>query len=270
LNSDPKLEIRRAFADTPKGQIHYRLRGHGGKTVLLLHQTPRSSAEFLYAMPLFPSELQVIAMDTIGYGDSYKPAAISSIEDYARGAIDLLDHLKISKTSLVGHHTGSLIAFELAATYPERVEKIVLSHGSYFDASKRESVKTRPAIDEIEVKSDGTHLVELWNKRKGFYPKNRTDLFQNFLIDALKAGDKLEEGHRACANYHMEDKIERIRCPVLLICGTDDPFSFPEQNRFQAKLKGSTFKPIPGGMVPLPDQMPEQFVQAIQPFLLQD
>ncbi len=55
-------------------------------------------------------------MDTIGYGDSYKPNKDCTIEDYAQGAIELLDALGISKTSLVGHHTGAVIAIELAST----------------------------------------------------------------------------------------------------------------------------------------------------------
>ena len=164
--------IRRGYAETPSGQIHYRVAGEEkGNPVLLLHQTPRSSLEFLQVIPLLARHMKVYAMDTIGYGDSYKPKKICTIEDYARGAIEFLDALKISKISIVGHHTGAIIAMELATSYPERVERLVLSNGSYFDESKRESVKGRPPIDYVEPKEDGSHLKELWNRRRNFYPK---------------------------------------------------------------------------------------------------
>ena len=69
----------------------------------------------------------MIAMDTIGYGESYKPAGRCDIEDYARGAVALLDGLGIASSAVVGHHTGAVIAMELAASHPDRVERLVLS-----------------------------------------------------------------------------------------------------------------------------------------------
>jgi pimeloyl-ACP methyl ester carboxylesterase len=258
--------MHRGFVDTPKGQIHYRTAGEG-KSVLLLHQTPRSSAEFLGVIPLLAKSMRVVAMDTIGYGDSYKPSAASSIEDYARGAIELLDGLKIEKTSLVGHHTGAFLALEMAASYPKRIEKLVLSNASYYDQARRELSANRPPIDEVEFQEDGSHLFEMWNRRRGFYPTNRPDLLMSYVIDALKAGEKIEEGHEACARYRMEDKVGLVKCATLLVCGTEDPYAFPYQEVLKAKIENSTFKPIEGGMVPLPDQMPEEYVQAILPFL---
>ncbi len=264
--SKQKVSTLRAFVDTPRGQIHYVTAGRG-KPVVLLHQTPRSSDEYRDVIPLLARRLRVIAMDTIGYGDSYKPKKNCSIEDYARGAVDLLDGLKISKVCLVGHHTGAVIAMELAASHPGRVERLVLSHCSYFDRAKRESLKDRPPIDEVEFKEDGSHLVEMWNRRSSFYPKGRPDLLLRYFVDALKAGNKIEEGHHACEAYHMEEKIGLIKCPTLLICGTDDPYAFPDQEKLKSKIKGSVYKTIPGGMVPLPDQMPMEFAHVITPFL---
>src|SRR5262245_9295423 len=108
--------VRRAFVDTPDGQIHYASAG-AGRPVLLLHQTPRSWDEDRDVIPILARERRVVAMDTIGYGESYKPPRRSEIEDYARGAIALLDGLGIESTAVVGHHTGAVIAMELAASY---------------------------------------------------------------------------------------------------------------------------------------------------------
>ncbi len=144
---------------------------------------------------------------------------------------------------------------------------MVLSNALYFDASKRESVKAGPQIDFVEPRKDGSHLKELWNRRRNFYPENRTDLTESYVIDALKAGEKIEEGHKACHEYRMEDKVGKINCPTLLVCGTDDPYALPDQEKLKAKIKGSRLILIPGGMVPLPDQMPEEFSLAILPFL---
>ncbi len=258
--------VTRAFLKTPEGQIHYRSAG-AGRPVLLLHQTPRSSDEYRDVIPLLARELRVVAMDTIGYGDSYKPAGTSTIEDYAAGALALLDGLGIPSAAVVGHHTGAVVAVELAATQPARVERLVLSASPYVDAEDRERRRGRPPIDEVEEREDGSHLAELWRRRLAFYPKGRPDLLTRFVIDALRAGAKVEEGHRAVSAYRMETKVGRIRCPTLLVCGTEDPFSCPRMEPLAAAIPGSRAVPIPGGTVAMVDQLPEAFAAAILPFL---
>jgi pimeloyl-ACP methyl ester carboxylesterase len=259
--------VRRAYVETADGQIHYATAGTGAP-VLLLHQTPRSWDEYREVIPLLAAERRVIAMDTIGYGESYKPAAASGIEDYARGAIALLDGLGIGRTAVVGHHTGAVIAMELAASYPERVERLVLSACPFVDATDRERRRTGGhRVDHVEPKPDGTHLGELWQIRQAFYPRERPDLLTRFVADALRAGEKLIEGHRACSRYRMEEKIGRIRCPTLVTCGTADPFSFPKAELVHRHIPGSRLAPIAGGSVAVVDEMPEAFARLVADFL---
>jgi len=258
--------MTRGFVDTPDGQIHYRTAG-SGRPVLLLHQTPRSSDEYRDVLPILGREFRAVAMDTIGYGDSHKPRGTCTIEDYADGARRFLDGLGIARTMVVGHHTGAVVALELAAAHPDRVERLVLSASPFVDAEDRERRKTRPPIDEVRLKPDGSHLAELWQRRLSFYPKDRPDLLTRFVIDALRAGEKVEEGHRAVGAYRMEDRIGRIRCPTLVVCGTEDPFSYPRMELVARRIPGSRAVPIPGGTVAMVDQMPEAFAAAILEFL---
>ncbi|MFN3621486.1 MAG: alpha/beta fold hydrolase, partial [Nitrososphaerales archaeon] len=159
--------MRRGFVDTAEGQIHYREDG-AGKPVVLLHQTPRSSDEYLDVLPIIGQRYHAIAMDTIGFGDSYKPKKSCSIEDYAEGVITFLNQMNIAKVSLVGHHTGGVIALEVAASYPERVEKLVLSAIPYIDEEERRRRRGKKVIDYYEIKEDGSHLIELWRGRQPF------------------------------------------------------------------------------------------------------
>jgi pimeloyl-ACP methyl ester carboxylesterase len=234
--------------------------------VLLLHQTPRSSDEYRDVIPLLAEEFRVVAMDTIGYGDSYTPAHPCGIEDYARGAIALLDGLGIDRTAVVGHHTGAVIAIELAAVYPERVERLVLSASPFIDATERGRRRGRAVVDHVTEQADGSHVLELWRGRQVFYPPGRPDLLTRFLADALKAGDRLREGHEACSAYRMEETIGRIRCPTLVVCATGDRFSFPKLETVASHIPGSVARAIPGG-VAVVDELPEAFVGAIHDFL---
>jgi pimeloyl-ACP methyl ester carboxylesterase len=258
--------IRRGYADTPDGQIHYAEAGQG-KPVLLLHQTPRSWDEYRDVLPILGRKYHAIAMDTVGFGDSYRLKGKSSIEVFARGVVQLMDALSIRQASVVGHHTGGVIAVEVAAAYPERVEKLILSSTPYVDAEDRERRKTRPPIDEVGEKSDGSHLTELWQRRMPFYPKSRPDLLRRFVLDALKAWDDVEAGHHAVNRYRMEERLPLIKAPTLVLAGTDDPFSYPRMKPLSEHIPGSKTTEIKGGMVPMVDQMPKEFAAAVLDFL---
>jgi pimeloyl-ACP methyl ester carboxylesterase len=261
-----KVIIRRGFVETPEGQIHCAMAGHGDP-VLFLHQTPRSWDEYREVLPIIGQKYWAIAVDTIGFGDSYKPEREGSIEEYARGVIGFLDAMSLDRVSIVGHHTGGVIAVEVAASYPDRVHKLVLSSTPYVDAEDRDRRKPRPPIDEVEFKEDGSHLAELWQKRRRFYPKNRPDLLVRFVVDALKVGDRVEEGHRAVGKYKMEDKVGLIKAPTLVLAGTEDPFSFPRMTPLSESIGESKTAVIKGGMVPMVDQMPEEFSRVVLQFL---
>ena len=262
----PQITIYKAYADTPEGQIHYAESGQG-KPVLLLHQSPRSWDEYRDVLPLLGRKYRAIAVDTIGFGDSYRPKGQASIEVFASGIIQLMDALSIRRASLVGHHTGGVVAVEVAAAYPTRVEKLVLSSTPYVDAKDRERRKTRPPIDEVKEKPDGSHLTELWQRRMPFYPKSRPDLLRRFVLDALKVWGDVEAGHRAVNQYRMEERAPLIQAPTLVLAGTDDPFSFPRMNPLSQAIRGSRTAEIQGGMVPMVDQMPEAFAKAVMDFL---
>jgi len=260
------VTIRRNYADTPDGQIHYAEAGEG-KPVLLLHQSPRSWDEYRDVLPILGRKYRAIAMDTVGFGESYRLKGDASIEVFARGVFQLMDALFIRRASIVGHHTGGVVAVEVAASYPDRVEKLILSSTPYVDAEDRERRKIRPPIDEVKEKPDGAHLTELWQRRMPFYPKSKPDLLRRFVLDALKVWNEVEAGHRAVNAYHMEERVRLIKAPTLVLAGTDDPFSYPRMKPLSKHIHGSKTAEIRGGMVPMVDQMPEEFAAAVMAFL---
>ena len=260
--------IRRGFADTPGGQVHYAEAGQG-QPVLLLHQSPRSWDEFREVLPLIGQHFRAIAMDTVGFGDSYRPEEPFSVELAGHVAVQLLDALDIERAHLVGHHTGGVIAVDVAAEHPERVAKLVLSSTPCVDAPRRERVAKRPAIDHVEFQADGGHLTALWQKRQWFYPPDRPDLLLRFAIDALKVFDRAEVGHLACNRYEMERRFDRIQAPTLILVGGEDQFAVPEYENMIRRLPQARHGVIEGGRVPLPDQLPREFAQAVLDFLLE-
>ena len=248
--------MRFGYADTHFGQIHYAECGDG-PPLLCLHQTPRSCDEYAELLPLLGVARHAIAMDTLGMGASAPVSGEASIEVYARAAVALLDALAIDRAAVMGHHTGGVIAIELAARFPERVERLVLSSTAFVDAASRERRRSRPAIDGVERADDGSHLIELWRRRQAFYPHDRPDVLERFVHDAIAARDA-EEGHVAVGRYVMEDTIGLVVAPTLCIGASADPFAFAELEPLAVRLADARTTVIEGGTVGLlEDKAPE-------------
>lgn len=262
------MNIHRAYADLPHGQVHYAECGAvDAPAVLLLHQTPRSWTEYREVLPLLGARYRAIAMDTAGFGASDPPSGSASIEAWAAVAAQLLGTLGIAQAHVVGHHTGGVIAIELAARHASRVRSLVLSSTPYTDGAFRRARAERPPIDAVEEKDDGSHLAALWRKRQGFYPAGRPELLQAFVRDALQVRGDVEGGHRAVASYRMEERIAAIAQPTLVIRAGADPFASPHAEEWLKLLPYAQLADIPEGMVPLPDQLPDAFAQAVLRFL---
>lgn len=259
--------LQRRFIATSAGPIHVAIAGQG-IPVLLLHQTPRSWDEFRDVLPLLGSQYQAIAMDTAGFGDSCKlPLAEHSIERWAQLAFEVLDALDAPRAVIVGHHTGAVTALEMAASQPARVAALVLSSCPYNDAVRREVHAGKRTIDDVEARADGSHLQELWSRRQPYYPAGDISLMERFMADALKAGPMAGHGHVVVRNYVMEQRIGQVIAPTLVLKAGSDPHSSPYAERVAAAITGSRLQVIDDGMVPMPDQLPQQFAQVVLNFL---
>jgi pimeloyl-ACP methyl ester carboxylesterase len=69
---------------------------------------------------------KVVAPEHLGSGDSQGLEHVEDLWDLVLYYDELLDALGLATTSVVGHSFGGMVAAELAATSPERVDKLVL------------------------------------------------------------------------------------------------------------------------------------------------
>lgn len=208
-------------------------------------------------------------MDTIGFGDSSRPPWPPTIERWAETVVSVLDVIGLERVHVVGHHTGAVIGMETAAGYPERVARLVLSAPSFVDEERRRNAEQDPPVDCVERRLDGSHLGELWSQRAPYYPRS-IELLERYVVDALKAGDLAAEGHRVVSRYEMEARLPHIDAPTLVVAPTRDPFAYPAARKVAARIRGSVVVDLAGGMIPAPDQMPEEFARLVTAFLGED
>jgi pimeloyl-ACP methyl ester carboxylesterase len=251
-------EIRRATVPLEHGPLAYAQAGVG-PAVILLHQTPRSADEYRDVMPLLADRgFTAIAFETPGFGESAPLPGHPTIEGWAQAMHGGLDALGIDRAAVVGHHTGGVIAVELAYQRPHRVSALVLSSTPFTD-----TVHTA-APEDVDV---GEDAASLRRSRAYFYPPDRPDLLDRYAADALRAGPLAQKGHHVVASYGMDHRLAPLTMPVLLIGADQDPFAYPQLERMATGLPHAERIVISGGMVPLPDGWPSEFASAVGGFL---
>ena len=158
--------MKRGYADTPEGQIHYYEEGTG-EPLLLLHQTG-SSRSLFGLIPLLSRNYQVFAIDNLGEGNSDALPPNAEIRDMARSYIHFMDALRLEKAHVFGIHTGNKIGTELGAGWPERVDGLILCGQTHsIQATHRDQVsvmgaKDRPMLRQFEPSPDASHLIKEW------------------------------------------------------------------------------------------------------------
>lgn len=257
--------MKRAYADTAEGQIHYCTDG-SGELLLLLHQTPLSSEEYALMIPILATKYRVFAMDTPGYGNSGKGLRKYLIEDYARRVLGFLDAIGIRRTSIVGHHTGALIAVEVAVTHPERVDKLILSGCPYYEAGVAERLLNDDRFQPMQIKEDGSHIIKMWQVAKSYSPQSKPEVWNKVVTNNLKAGEDAEDGHHAVFKYRTQERLPLIKCPTLVLSGTRDVF-YKRVDVVKNLIARSRIKIIDGGGVWVGFEMPQEFAEAILEFL---
>ncbi|MFG2549659.1 alpha/beta fold hydrolase [Streptomyces sp. NPDC048581] len=155
-----------------------------------------------------------------------------------------------------------MIAVELAARLQDRVASLLLSATPFIDDENRRTAAERKPVAHVDPRPDGSHLVELWNRRRGFYEEGQEAALNRFIVDALTVLDRVEEGHVAVRNYGMDRRLPQITARTLAVCAPGDHYSLPALEKFAAAL-GCQTRVLSGGHVPLPEQLPGEFAKVV-------
>ncbi|CAH1002365.1 2-succinyl-6-hydroxy-2, 4-cyclohexadiene-1-carboxylate synthase [Neolewinella maritima] len=99
-----------------------------GKTVVLLHGKNFNGAYWATTMEwLIRFGYRVIVPDQIGFGKSSKPERYQyTFQQLADNTRQLLDHLGVDTTIVLGHSMGGMLAARFALMYPKQTEQLIL------------------------------------------------------------------------------------------------------------------------------------------------
>jgi len=260
-------------AQTPKevlvfGQKIQYVEAGSGPTVILLHGLGGSWQSWHFNIAALAEKYHVVVPDQIGFGKSDKPFVNYRIRTY----VDFLDQfckqLKIERATLVGNSMGGWIAAMFTASFPDRVEKLVLEDAAGYAPPK--DFDTRVYWGLNPTTREGMKVL----LAKVFYSKAfQTDAFIDQSIAArLAAGDgytinSVTESIVRGEDF-LDDIAKTIKRPTLIIWGRQDGLvPLAEGERFNKDIAGSKMFVIDQcGHVPNIEK-PGEFNAAVLKFL---
>ncbi len=120
--------VRRDLTDsvpTPEGNMHFVKKGNG-YPVVLLHPLGYSVRAWDHIIDSVSQNYTCYAFDMLGHGESDNPGRHFNLPDYANALDQACQILNIHRAHVVGNSVGAVLATETAASFPDRVDKLVL------------------------------------------------------------------------------------------------------------------------------------------------
>lgn len=216
--------VRKAYADSIWGQIHYRYVKPSSTSrtpVVFFHPNPFSSVYFTYTLEELGRDRMAIAFDTPGYGESTRPPKPQPMERLAESFAVALENMGFGRgrgqVDASGFHTGAYIASELAAARPDLVRRVVVSGVPFWEGELRETKRKQLLVDE-PLTEDGAFVQKEWRiwaaGRNKLLPIERG---HELFCEAVIPGQQIWWAYYAVVNYDARLRFAAINQPMLLI-----------------------------------------------------
>ena len=180
----------------------------------------------------------VLALDLPGHGRS-SGTGHQTIGDYAAFVVGFMDALGLKRAIIAGHSMGGATAMTTALNYPQRVAGLIL-------VGTGARLRVLPKILEGTL-DDFENTVELicgyaYAQRA---PRELVRQGQQQMLRVVP--QTIHDDFAACNAFDITERLEEIRCPTLVICGTEDTLTPPKYASFLAeRIAGAELKLVEG------------------------
>lgn len=278
-------ELRQEYADaesrfiTIKGlEVHYKDEGEG-PVLLMVHGSQSSLKTWDVISDMLKDEYRIIRYDVPGYGLS-GPVTDEALEiaQPTDIAIGLMDSLGVDKVTAIGTSSGGTLVAFLAAEYPDRVDRLIVSNMPSDPVVTTHLVMPESflAAQARTKQNDGFMDENFWHEYHTFFAGDSDRISQKTLDEYYDFGRRPREDHPVGMVAVIGDgvestkKLRAITQPTLLIWGSSDPLlPRPAAEKLETYLENAdvsrVFLQDVGHYPPL--ESPERVGKLIQAYL---
>jgi len=256
-------------------RFHYLDWGTAGRPpVLLLHGGAQTAHSWDEVAPDLARDHAVLALDQRGHGDSDRaPEGRYRRDNFVADIHAFLDDRGVAATTIIALSLGGLNSIAFAARHPERMRGLVV-----VDVAPTIATTGSQAIRSQLAQRDFASFEEAVERARAFNPRRSEENIRERLRHALrqlpdgrwtyKFDPAIGSGGLEADFEQLWDAVRKIRCPTLLVRGSESPILAAETAaRFTRELGGSEVAEVPGAGHSVMGDNPAGFVAAVRPFL---
>ena len=217
-------------------------------------------------MPELLKYFRIVRYNPRGYGSGVTDTGPYSIDRLGRDALAILDALGIQKAHWLGMSQGGAVGQWLLINAPDRIERAVLANTAAHFGSPEPWNERIVAAQEHGMEAMTDSVIERWFSADfaANHPERVEPVKQALLATS-------PEGYAAaCAalrDLDFREGLLRIKHPVLVIAGSDDPSILPEQTALLAEtIPGATLVTLQARHISAVEDA-EAFTKAVVEFL---
>ena len=265
------------------GAVHVERVGRGGPPVVLLHGF--GTCAFLWravAPHLANAGFTVLAFDLMGYGESDRPTdAGYGIVAQAEYVDRALTALRLPRALVVGQDIGAIVALQLAARRPERVDRLLLINppnpadlpGSSIRAAQRAAARIALGVHGYFVTAQA---LTPFLRDSVADPNHMPDLLVARYMAPFVGGDGLSHLLLLARSLELEDEdalqLRSVRAPVLIALGQKDMSGDRTMvNEMAAELSGADDPPrivmVPDAGSLIAEDVPQELARIIRDWI---
>jgi 3-oxoadipate enol-lactonase len=214
------------------------------------------------------SMFHILRIDVRGHGKSNAEVQSQTFEDLVADVIAVWDALGIEKSSVIGLSLGGMTGFGLAIHHPDRVERLIAAdcRSDAPEAFSQSWVNRLQVLKDKGIEGIAEITVPMWMTKAS--QENRPELIAGARDLIMSTSD---EGYVSVATPLMaldyKKDLGKIRCPTLLIVGSEDG-PHPEEMRKMADLiPGAKYAVVEGAGHISNFEQPERFNAALLDYL---
>ena len=164
-------------------------------------------------------------------------ADISKHDNISDLAADVLSNAP-PKFCLVGHSMGGIVAMEICAQDPKRIEKLVLIDTNPLAELEEVKLKREPQISDA---LSGKLINVIRDEMKPNYlaSSENQDIILNICMEmALSLGPKvfINQSRALQTRADQQSNIQSINIPVLIMCGSEDKLCTVERHEMMHNM----------------------------------
>lgn len=206
---------RLAFLDH---ELAYTVAG-AGHPVVIVHGVGGHKEDWAGVQADLAAAYQVFAIDMLGFGESSKTGADLSMPVQAAAIAALLDAHGLARTHLVGNSVGGWVAATFAATYPDRIDRLIMIDVAGF----RAMFEGEPPVNfDPSTEAEMQALIDITiNGAVASTP----GLAAAALAGYVGSGEKAISatwGQSLYGSPRLEDLMPQVAAPTTVLWGADD------------------------------------------------